>query len=200
MLIHCCLLSRARARDSGHTYCLHYTADGSVAGSFDRVVPRGRRHSCCRCGAFVFSLSEHVSPLVASQCMAPGQPAGLRLTAQVRRVLTFTFFLKVRTRQSDGVPLAGLGPRIDLQPVVCSGSSFAAQMGRRISVLRWGSKGSTVLPSTPVVWRLVLSALLWPSCCADFLFSSLVRGSGLRAACRLSNEHEDGRLVALKTA
>ena len=49
--------------------------------------------SCCRCGAFVSSLSEHVSP-----------------------------------EQSGGVPLAGLGPRIDLQPVVCSGSSFAARV------------------------------------------------------------------------
>ena len=72
--------------------------------------------SCCRCGAFVSSLSEHASP-----------------------------------EQSGGVPLAGLGPRIDLQAMVRSGSSFAARVGRRISVLTRGSKGSAVLPSTPIV-------------------------------------------------
>ena len=72
--------------------------------------------SCCRCGAFVSSLSEHVSP-----------------------------------EQSGGVPLAGLGPHIDLQPVVRSSSNFAARVGRRISVLMWGSNDGAVLPSTPVV-------------------------------------------------
>ena len=54
-------------------------------------------------------------------------------------------------------------------------------------------------------WPCVLPALLRPSYCADSLlwgpaFSLLVRGSGLRGAYRPSNEHEDGRPVALKTA
>ena len=35
-------------------------------------------------------------------------------------------------------------------------------------------------------------------CCGDGVLS-LVRGSGLRGACRPSNAHEDGRSVALKT-
>ena len=88
-----------------------YTADGSVAGSFGRVVPRGRK------------------PELLSLW-------GLRF--------------------------------------------FTSRVGRRISVLTLGSKGGAVLPSTPVVWRLVLSALLWPSCCAN----SLLWGRCFRRWCR----------------
>ena len=66
-------------------------------------------------------------------------------------------------------------------------------------------RAAQFLPSTPLFWRLVLSALLRLLYCADSLlwrhvFSSLVRGSVLRGANRPSNKHEDGRPVALKTA
>ena len=90
--------------------------------------------SCCRCRAFVSSLSEHILP-----------------------------------EQSGGVPLAGLGPHVDSQPVVCSGSNFTAWVGRWISVLMRGSKGGTVFRSMPLFWRLVFSALPRPSYCADSL-------------------------------
>ena len=126
--------------------------------------------SCCRCGAFVFSLSEHISP-----------------------------------EQSGGVPLAGLRLRIDLQPVVCSGSSFAARVGRRTSgvdaglqVRRSSSLHANCLKAGALCVALAL--VLRRFAVVGTVFSSLVRGSGLRGACRPSNEHEDGRPVALKTA
>ena len=101
--------------DSGHPPLLtRPTGVWQAPSAVSCLVAGGT--SCCRCGAFVSSLSEHVLP-----------------------------------EQSGGVPLAGLGPRIDLQPVVCSGSSFAARVGRRISVLTRGSKDGAVLPSTPIV-------------------------------------------------
>ena len=46
---------------AGHPNCLH--AGGSVAGSASRVANRGRRHELLLAvGAFVSSLSEHISP------------------------------------------------------------------------------------------------------------------------------------------
>ena len=70
----------------------------------------------------------------------------------------------VSPEQSRGVPLAGLGPRIHLQPVVrsclqlcCSGGTSNLGVGAGLQ----GRRSFSL--------RLLLSALLWPSCCADSL-------------------------------
>ena len=73
-----------------------------------------------------------------------------------------------------------------------------------MSVLMQGSVGGSALPSTPVVLKVgalrVVSALVRRRVAVvGNGGSSLVRVSGLRGAYRLSNAHEDGRPVALKT-
>ena len=107
---------------------------------------------------------------------------------------------------------------IELQPVACSwrtdlhwiatrtclGSSSAARVGRRISVLTRGSVGGSAFPSTPMVLkvialRVVMALIRRRVAVVGDGDSSLVRGSGLRGVCRPSNAHEDGRPVALKT-
>ena len=135
---------------------------------------------------FVSSLSEHVSP---------EQPSGAQLVSCLL----------------DGIC-------IELQPVACSwgivapafncdqdmpGLRSAVRVGRRISVSTRGSVGGSALPSTQRFEGWCSPRCFGPrtasgSCCGDG-GPSLVRVSGLRGACRPSNEHEDGRPVALKT-
>ena len=150
--------------DSGRPHCLH-SRQGVWQASLAVSCLVAGGMSCCHCGAFVSSLSEHVSP-----------------------------------EQSDGVPLAGLGPHIDLQPVVRSGSSFAARVGRQISVLARGSKGgaSSLHANSLKVGALcvALALVLRGFAVVGTVFSSLVWWLRLRRAYRPSNEHEDGRPVA----
>ena len=135
---------------------------------------------------FVSSLSEHVSP---------EQPSGAELVSCLL----------------DGIC-------IELQPVACSwgivapafncdqdmpGLRSAVRVGRRISVSTRGSVGGSALPSTQRFEGWCSPRCFGPrtasgSCCGDG-GPSLVRVSGLRGAYRPSNEHEDGRPVALKT-
>ena len=135
---------------------------------------------------FVSSLSEHVSP---------EQPGGAQLVSCLL----------------DGICN-------DLQPVACSwgivapafncdqdmpGLRSAVRVRRRISVSTRGSVGGSALPSTQRFEGWCSPRCFGPrtasgSCCGDG-GPSLVRVSGLRGACRPSNEHEDGRPVALKT-
>ena len=123
------------------------TADGSVADSLGRVVPRGRRHELLSLWGLRFFTE------------------WTRLTWAVRRSPTGR-------------------PGATHWLATSSGSNFAAGVGRRISVLTQVSKDGAVLPSTPVVWRLVLSALLRPSYCADSLLWGrvFVVGAGVRAS------------------
>ena len=83
------------------------------------------------------------------------------------------------------------------------GLRSAVRVGRRISLSTRGSVGGTALPSTPRFEGWCSPRCFGPrtasgSCCGDGGLS-LVRVSGLRGAYRPSNEHEDGRPVALKT-
>ena len=82
------------------------TADGSVAGFLGRVVPRCRRHELLPCGAFVSSLSEHVSPEQSG-----GVPLADRLVGLVVR-------RPPRERKISGSNPACAG--------ICSGSSHTS--------------------------------------------------------------------------
>ena len=86
----------------------------------------------------------------------------------------------------------------------CLGSSSAARVGRRISVLTGSSGGGSAFPSTPMVLkvgalRVVLALMLRRIAVVGTVFRRWCGGSGLRGAYRPSNAHEDGHPVALKT-
>ena len=79
---------------------------------------------------------------------------------------------------------------------------MAARAGRRLSVFMWGFEDDTVFPlrrSFEGQYSPLRSSYCVYSLLRGPVFSSLVRWSGLRGVYWPSNEHEDGRSVALKT-
>ena len=169
---------------AGHPHCLH--TGENVAGFAGRacLVAGGTR--CCCCAGLCF-----FTEWTCLTWAAKWSPAGVLLAGRFC---------------------------IELQPVACSwgivapafscdqdmpGLRSAVRVGRRISVSTRGSVGGSALPSTQRFEGWCSPRCFGPrtasgSCCGDG-GPSLVRVSGLRGACRPSNEHEDGRPVALKT-
>ena len=135
------------------------------------------------------------APLVMSRLVAGGTSCCLC------GALVSPLSERVSPEQSGGVPLPGLGPRIDMLPVVCSGRCSGGTSNLGVDAGLQGRPNSSLHANSLKVGAhcVAVALVLRRFAVVGTVFLSLVRGSGLRGACRDSHEQEDGRPVALKT-